>query len=78
MTEQLNSEHLAEVIPLRGRRDNGVERINGVKMRLGAMSVESLTELAGTCRERLEEARLDLAIVSDYLDARDPDGGDAA
>jgi hypothetical protein len=54
------------VIEFPGRN---AERINGVKLHLGAMSIAELTQLQAVCKERVEEARTDLMVVNDYLTA---------
>lgn len=67
---------LAEVIPIRGR-DNGVHRINGIKMNLGRMSLSELAPIRDNTHERFEDARFELALIDDYM-TRATDGGDGA
>lgn len=63
----------AEVIPINAEqrcRLWPVERINGIKMNLGRMSLEELQLLATQCLAREEDVRLDRLIVQDHIDAR--------
>lgn len=56
------------------------ERINGVRMHLGHMSLEQLQSIEGHCRNRVMDAQTDLWIVGDYIARLFPggDGGDTA
>ena len=74
MSEQLNSSNeQSNVIPLRRREPVEVprlpmtERINGIAIKLGRLSVEELRTIEQTCLDRLEEARTDVYVVRDYL-----------
>jgi hypothetical protein len=70
----------AKVIPI--NRDERaelwpVERINGIKVRLGAMSLDQLVVMARVCRAREEDARLERLILEDHIAARfdgEPEG----
>jgi hypothetical protein len=61
--------HEAQIIPLNPRPEgNGVERINGIRLHLGSMSLEELQQIEGHTRERVLEAQHDLWVISDYVD----------
>jgi len=66
---------LADVLAFPPR---GTEIINGVAMRLGSMSLETLLGIEAGCRERLAEAQTDLMIVQDVREGRFPDAPEAA
>jgi hypothetical protein len=71
--EQQNS-GLAEVIPITGRES--AEWINGRRVYLGRLCQDELELLLAQCEDRMENARLELAIVKDHVECRP--GGDAA
>lgn len=63
------TEHLADVVPLSSGHRR-VERINGIRLPLGSMTVSELVALHETCISRVEEAQTDVMIVADYLAQR--------
>lgn len=61
-----------EVVPL----FSGRELINGESVDLSRMTLQELVALGGECLARLEEAKLDYAIVADAVERRrQNDGG---
>jgi hypothetical protein len=60
----------AHIIPFRQRY---VERINGIKLDLGRMSLLELL-LENQCNERFKGAHHGLVVVRDVLEQRFPDG----
>ena len=69
-------EPLADVIQMSDRRNT--ERINGIRINLGSMSLTELTTLEGYCGQREVEARTDGMIVRDYIDTHFPSGPEVA
>jgi hypothetical protein len=67
--------HEAQVVPL--HHQNGVERINGIKMHLGSMSVGVLQQLEEYTRQRIDEAHNDLWLIQSYIEGA-PSGPAAA
>jgi Zn finger protein HypA/HybF involved in hydrogenase expression len=61
----------AEIIQFSQRQ---IERINGIKLNLGRLSLLELQVLEVQCSERFQEAHTDLTIVRDTLARRFPDG----
>lgn len=64
----------SNVTPIEQHWRPKAERINGVKIHLGQMSCEQLVTLESYCRQRIDEAHLDLLVVEDYLYRLYPDG----
>lgn len=69
----MEAPHEAQVIPIH----NGVERIAGIKMHLGRMTLPVLQQLEGYARERVTEAQDDLWIIQHYVELAAP-GPEAA
>jgi hypothetical protein len=61
----------AQIIPFRQRY---VERIAGIKIDLGRMSLLELQLLEEQCNERFNDAHHELVVVRDVLAQRFPDG----
>jgi hypothetical protein len=55
-----------------------IERVNGIELNLGALTLLELQALEVQCSERFAEAHTDLTIVRDTLARRFPDGGGTA
>jgi hypothetical protein len=55
-------------------RERYVERINGIKMDLGKLSLSELQLLEEQCKWRFMEAHTDLVIVRDVRERRFPGG----
>jgi hypothetical protein len=62
------------VIEFPGRQ---IERINGIKLNLGAMTLLELEVLEVECSERFADPHTDLTIIRDTIARRFPDGGAA-
>jgi hypothetical protein len=67
---------MAEIFYFPERRQ--IERINGVTMNLGRLSLEELQLLEVQCSQRLAEAQDEVMIVRDALARWFPDGGGTA
>jgi hypothetical protein len=61
----------AQIIPFHQRY---VERINGIRIDLGRMSLLELQLLEEQCNERFKDAHHELVVVRDVLAQRFPDG----
>jgi hypothetical protein len=61
----------AQIIPFRQR---DIERINGIALDLGKMTLLELQVLEVQCSERFQDVHHELTVVRDVLDRRFPDG----
>jgi hypothetical protein len=55
------------------QRPPRVERINGIKLNLGAMTILELVQLEAVCTDRVTDAQVELLVVQSYIPRQQPD-----